>query len=109
MQFQNQYDHIQRNRAVLTIWQGPAVISNIRGKRFIPYESPLKQFKSFRYHPDYLAEVPHGFRSMTYIHNIDPERPICRYELDGGVCNDDSCDGQHFRNMSLSGASSGAR
>ncbi len=74
-------------------------------KKFTPYESPLKKFKSYRYHPEFLAEVPHGFRSMTFIHDIDSEKPVCRYELAGGVCNDDSCDGQHFRNMGLSGAS----
>ena len=71
---------------------------------FTPYESPLKQFKSYRYYPGYLSEVSRGFRSLTYSHGIDPEKPICRFESAGGVCNDDSCDGQHFRNMSLSGA-----
>ena len=73
--------------------------------RYTPYESPLKQFKSYRYHPEYLAEVPRGFRSLTYSHGIDPHKPLCRYELAGGVCNDDLCEGQHVRNMGLSGAS----
>lgn len=70
---------------------------------FTPYESPLKQFKSFRYHPQYLKEVSNGFRSLTYSHTINPEIPLCRYELDG-VCNDDSCQSQHLRDIGLSGA-----
>lgn len=53
---------------------------------FIPYESPLKQFKAFRYHPNYLNEVSTGFRSLTYSHTINAEQPICQYEL-GGICN----------------------
>lgn len=68
---------------------------------FTPYESPLKQFKSFRYHPRYLKEVSNGFRSLTYSHTINPEIPLCRYELDG-VCNDDSCQSQHLRSIGLS-------
>lgn len=41
---------------------------------------------------------------MTYSHNINADMPICRYETAGGICNDSSCDSQHFRNMGLSGA-----
>ena len=70
---------------------------------FTPYESPLKQFKSYRYHPQYLKEVSNGFRSLTYSHTINPEIPLCRYELDG-VCNDDSCQSQHLSSIGLSGA-----
>ena len=77
---------------------------NAKGSDFTPYESPLKQFKSYRFRPEYLAEVPSGFRSLTYSHGIDPDKPLCRYELAGGICNDKSCDGQHFRGLGLSGA-----
>ena len=72
--------------------------------RFTPYESPLKQFKSYRYHPNYATEVSEGFRSLTYSHKINPDKPICRYEAAGGRCNDESCDSQHFRSLGLSGA-----
>lgn len=75
--------------------------SNGKTGHFTPYESPLKQFKSFRYHPQYLEEVSNGFRSLTYSHTINPEIPLCRYELDG-VCNDDSCPSQHLRSIGLS-------
>ncbi|KAI9875882.1 MAG: hypothetical protein M1830_007845 [Pleopsidium flavum] len=70
--------------------------------RFVPYESPLKQFKAYRYHPNYMEEVPGGFRSMTYSHNINSDMPVCRYEAAGGICNDSTCDSQHFRDMGLS-------
>lgn len=41
---------------------------------------------------------------MTYSHNTNPNMPICRFEATGGICNDSSCDSQHFRSMGLSGA-----
>lgn len=77
--------------------------STVKVRLFTPYESPLKQFKSFRYHPRYLEEVSNGFRSLTYSHTINPDIPLCRYELDG-VCNDDSCQSQHLRRVGMSGA-----
>jgi hypothetical protein len=77
----------------------------IEHPRFVPYESPLRKFKSYRYHPEYSKDVSGGFRSMTYSHQIDPEKPICRFEAAGGTCNDDECNNQHFRGMGLDGAS----
>ncbi|KAI9695884.1 MAG: hypothetical protein M1836_006001 [Candelina mexicana] len=71
-------------------------------KRFVPYESPLKQFRSFRYHPCFTNVVAGGFRSLTYSHNINESNPVCRYEAAGGICNDSTCDSQHFRDMGLS-------
>ncbi|MCJ1385177.1 hypothetical protein MMC17_008298 [Xylographa soralifera] len=68
---------------------------------FTPYQSPLNIFTSYRYHPKYVLEVDGGFRSLTYSHKIDPKEPLCRWELAGGTCNDDSCKYQHFRSMSL--------
>ena len=72
---------------------------------FSPYESPLKRFRSFRYHPNYLEDTSEGYRSLTYSHKINADKPICRYEASGGVCNDGACEGQHFRDLGLSGAS----
>lgn len=72
---------------------------------FLPYESPLKQFASYRFHPQYRKEIKGGYRSLTYSHDIRQEVPICQYELGGGVCNDDSCTNQHFQKMALPGAS----
>lgn len=71
--------------------------------QFVPYETPLRMFKSYRYHPQFPQEVAGGYSSMTYSHQIDPEKPLCPTEQVGGTCNDPQCDGQHFRSMKLSG------
>ncbi|KAI5243499.1 hypothetical protein E4T42_07319 [Aureobasidium subglaciale] len=78
------------------------------GTAFKPYESLLKNFKGYRFHPDYPRDVQGGYRSLTYSHQIDPNKELCRYEVASGVCNDDSCEYQHFRDMAVSGASEGA-
>ncbi|KOS41669.1 hypothetical protein ACN38_g7461 [Penicillium nordicum] len=70
--------------------------------RFTPYTSPLRTFKAYRYHPHYAEDVPSGYRSLTYSHNIDSMKYMCPYELAGGVCNDRSCEFQHLRDMTLS-------
>jgi len=61
----------------------------------------LKSFKAYLYHPDYLGTVPHGFQSLSFVNKINPEVPICDFEVDGGVCNDPMCKRQHFRDMGL--------
>ncbi|KAI9762457.1 MAG: Zinc finger C3H1 domain-containing protein [Chaenotheca gracillima] len=84
---------------------GPKIkndLHNLSSHRFEPYESPLKQFKSYRYHPEYVNSVGGGFRSLTYSNQADTVKPICQYELSGGVCNDSTCDSQHFRKMGIS-------
>jgi hypothetical protein len=75
---------------------------------YTPYESPLKNFRAFRFHPTFEQEVQGGFKSITYSNNIKDEKELCRYELAGGVCNDSSCEFQHFRDMGLAGASASA-
>ncbi|KAJ5992768.1 hypothetical protein N7451_008492 [Penicillium sp. IBT 35674x] len=70
--------------------------------RFTPYVSPLRSFKAYRYHPGYTEDVSDGYRSLTYSHDIDSMNYFCPYELAGGVCNDRSCQFQHFRDMTLS-------
>lgn len=95
-----------RSQRVLTRVQVNTASSANTG--FKPYESLLKKFKGYRYHPDYPREVQGGYRSLTYSHQIDPNKELCRYEVASGVCNDSSCDYQHFRDMGVSGASEGA-
>ncbi|KAJ5785853.1 uncharacterized protein N7503_011065 [Penicillium pulvis] len=70
--------------------------------KFTPYVSPLRSFKAYRYHPGYTEDVSDGYRSLTYSHDIDSMNYFCPYELAGGVCNDRSCQFQHFRDMTLS-------
>ncbi|KAI4755970.1 hypothetical protein E4T52_11851 [Aureobasidium sp. EXF-3400] len=97
---------LNRSQRVLTVVQVNTTESN--GTTFKPYESLLKNFKGYRYHPDYPHEVSSGYRSLTYSHQIDPNKELCRYEVASGVCNDSSCEYQHFSDMAVSGASEGA-
>ncbi|KAL2820506.1 hypothetical protein BDW59DRAFT_150825 [Aspergillus cavernicola] len=71
-------------------------------RKFSPYTSPLKLFKAYRYHPTYSDNVSGGYRSLTYSHSIDPMNYLCPFEASGGICNDRSCEFQHFRDMALS-------
>jgi hypothetical protein len=72
--------------------------------RFTPYESPLRMFKSYRYHPNYAHDIPGGFLSLTFSHQINPEKPLCQFESAGGACNDPECPDQHFREVAITGA-----
>ncbi|KAF1988708.1 hypothetical protein K402DRAFT_327988, partial [Aulographum hederae CBS 113979] len=45
--------------------------------------------------------VKGGYRSLTYSHNIDPMKPICRTELEGKMCEAPGCEFQHFNQMAL--------
>ncbi|EPS34834.1 hypothetical protein PDE_09798 [Penicillium oxalicum 114-2] len=76
--------------------------SNPTVSNFTAYVSPLRYFKAYRYHPRYTNEVSDGYRSLTYSNDINPMKYLCKYEFAGGVCNDRSCQFQHFRDMSLS-------
>ncbi|KAL6238075.1 hypothetical protein BDW75DRAFT_202559 [Aspergillus navahoensis] len=71
-------------------------------RKLTTYTSPLKLFRAYRYHPNYSDNVSGGYRSLTYSHNIDPLKHVCPFETSGGVCNDRSCEFQHFRDMALS-------
>ncbi|BDD59571.1 hypothetical protein MAP00_004768 [Monascus purpureus] len=72
------------------------------GFGFSPYHSPLRFFRAYRYHPNFVDNVSGGYRSLTYSHDIDPMVYVCPFEVAGGVCNDRSCEFQHFRDMTLS-------
>ncbi|KAH9880988.1 hypothetical protein J1614_001481 [Plenodomus biglobosus] len=71
--------------------------------RFTPYESPLRMFKSYRYHPGYASEVAGGFLSWTFSHQIDPQKLLCQYESAGASCNNPACTDQHFRDIGITG------
>ncbi|PWW78934.1 hypothetical protein C7212DRAFT_361780 [Tuber magnatum] len=71
---------------------------------FTEYVSPLSIFKSFRYHPRYLEMVPGGYKSLTYTNRIQPLKQMCMFEFNGGICNDQTCSNQHFRELEVSDA-----
>lgn len=64
---------------------------------FVPYDSPLHYFHSFRFHPEFHDQVQGGLRSLTYSNQIDARQPLCPDELAGRDCPRGSeCEFQHF-------------
>jgi hypothetical protein len=77
------------------------------GAEFAPYESLLKMFRAYRFHPDFANSVPGGLRSLTYINGIDPNLPLCPDELAGEQCpRGDDCIYQHFDKLQAPGTCS---
>ena len=73
---------------------------------FTDYESPLRYYHAFRFHPRYSESVAGGLKSLTYSNRIDPKREICPDELDGVDCpRGNACQFQHFSNMVAPGES----
>jgi len=67
------------------------------GSSFVPYETPLKYFRAYRFHPRFSDVVPGGLRSLTYSNKIDPKKPLCPDQLAGNVCpRGEQCQFQHF-------------
>lgn len=82
----------------------PLPLGRPQPREYVPYESPLTMFKAYRFHPEYSQKVTRGFRSLTYSHKIDPKgNPFCETELSQGVCNDPTCEFQHFGKVGLTG------
>ncbi|ESZ95307.1 hypothetical protein SBOR_4304 [Sclerotinia borealis F-4128] len=90
-----------KNGSVLQLTKEPVSNEAKSSSFFSPYESPLKLFHAFRFHAQYKQQIPGGLKSMTYTNKIDAKKELCRYELMGGICNDNTCEFQHFREMGL--------
>ncbi|RKF62123.1 hypothetical protein OnM2_035033 [Erysiphe neolycopersici] len=69
--------------------------------RYTPYQSSLKLYRAYRFHPNFKTEIAGGLRSLTYSHNIDANKEFCRFEVAGGFCNDSACSLQHFKTIKL--------
>ncbi|KAM7205315.1 protein red1 [Rhypophila sp. PSN 637] len=67
---------------------------------FVPYESPLRYFRAYRFHPSYPETVRGGMKSLTYNNQIDPQKPFCPTELAGEQCPAD-CEFQHLRSIGV--------
>ncbi|KAJ3473568.1 hypothetical protein NLG97_g10238 [Lecanicillium saksenae] len=68
---------------------------------YLAYDSPLRYFHSYRFHPDFKNVVAGGLRSATYSNTIDAKLPLCPDELAGNTCpRGKSCHFQHFAEMS---------
>lgn len=73
---------------------------------FVPYESPLRYFRAYRFHPQYSDDVASGLKSLTYSNRIDPKREMCPDELDGTECpRGGACQFQHFKSIVAPGES----
>ncbi|KAM0705694.1 hypothetical protein Q7P35_007054 [Cladosporium inversicolor] len=66
-----------------------------------PYESPLRMFKDYRFHPQFTSDVQGGFKSLTYSNKLDPTEAMCPNELSNGTCQDQSCLHQHFYDTAI--------
>ncbi|CAK1364328.1 hypothetical protein CB0940_08028 [Cercospora beticola] len=73
----------------------------VQASRYTPYESPLRRFKDYRYHPEYTNTVSGGFKSLTFNHKIDPDALVCPFEIERGQCDVPNCGYQHFHEMAL--------
>ncbi|SPQ19097.1 6cf46192-8b88-45a0-9851-93acb9407b0f [Thermothielavioides terrestris] len=60
-----------------------------------PYESPLRYFHAYRFHPEFQRVVAGGLKSLTYSNRIDPDKELCPFELSGEQC-PPNCEFQHF-------------
>ncbi|KAM7209748.1 protein red1 [Naviculisporaceae sp. PSN 640] len=69
---------------------------------FKPYESPLRYFRAYRFHPNYSETVRGGLKSLTYSNSIDPQKTFCPSELAGQQCPAD-CKFQHLRSIGTPG------
>lgn len=67
---------------------------------FVPYDSPLRYFRAYRFHPQYSESVAGGLKSLTYSNRINPKTEMCPDELDGTDCpRGDACQFQHFKSI----------
>ncbi|KAK3985699.1 protein red1 [Cladorrhinum sp. PSN332] len=66
----------------------------------LSYESPLRYFHAYRFHPDYFKKVPGGLKSLTYTNKIDPNKELCPHELRHEQCPAD-CQFQHFKSIEV--------
>lgn len=77
--------------------------NDLSAKDLLSYQSPLRYFHAYKFHPHYLENVAGGLKSMTYSSKIDTSRPICPFVLDDGQCpKGPDCEFQHFEKMALS-------
>ncbi|KAL7795838.1 hypothetical protein V8C37DRAFT_373603 [Trichoderma ceciliae] len=88
-------------REVDQVSEAPAApASHALQTTFVPYESPLRYFHAYRFHPEYSHSVSGGLRSLTYSNKIDVKQEVCPDELAHQSCPRGSeCEYQHFESM----------
>ncbi|KAL7962617.1 hypothetical protein V8C34DRAFT_269326 [Trichoderma compactum] len=92
----NQVDQVSEALTAST----PAPASDALQTTFVPYESPLRYFRAYRFHPEYSRFVAGGLRSLTYSNKIDVKQEMCPDELANSNCpRCKECQFQHFESM----------
>lgn len=82
----------------------PVPASDTLQTTFVPYESPLRYFRAYRFHPEYSRSVAGGLRSLTYSNKIDVKQEMCPDELANSNCpRGKECLFQHFESMQAPG------
>ena len=69
--------------------------------KYAVYSSPLLVMGSYRLNPFYRTLFKLPLNSLTYSHKMDPNRFVCKYELQGR-CTDTKCPAQHMRDITPS-------
>ncbi|KAK8122152.1 hypothetical protein PG984_010822 [Apiospora sp. TS-2023a] len=93
-------------RRLLTMTQAEEKPPTLSSKDLLSYESPLRFFRAYRFHPKYTKEVRGGLRSKTYSSRVDCNLPLCPSSDERKSCpNGPSCQYQHFSDMLASGES----
>ncbi|KAF5659757.1 hypothetical protein FCIRC_12370 [Fusarium circinatum] len=84
------------------VQKAPRVCEKVDKTTFVPYETPLRYFRAYRFHPQYSGSVAGGLRSLTYSNKIDVTREVCPDQLTEGACPRGSeCQFQHFESMQV--------
>ncbi|KAK0671199.1 hypothetical protein QBC41DRAFT_344868 [Cercophora samala] len=75
-------------------------LSKKQDRAFMPYKSPLRIFRAYRFHPDFEKTVPSGVKSLTYSSRIDVRKEFCPNELNNQQC-PKNCEFQHFHDIKI--------
>ena len=76
----------------------PSRSSSVQSTSFLPYNSPLLTFSSYRLSPAYRNHEKLEVGSLTYSNKLDPKQILCKFET-LGVCRDPKCTAQHLRDV----------
>lgn len=92
--------------SILTISKAATDDESPSQTSFAPYESPLRYFHAFRFHPKYSDGVSGGLKSLTFSNRIDPNKEMCPDEWEGNDCpRGEACQFQHLQNIVAPGES----
>ncbi|KAK8061360.1 hypothetical protein PG994_007726 [Apiospora phragmitis] len=87
-------------RSLLTMTQAEEQPTLLSSKDLLSYQSPLRFFRAYRFHPKYMDEVRGGLRSKTYSSRVNYNLPLCPSSDERKTClNGPGCQYQHFSDM----------